>query len=191
MTVEGLKIREAVGGDASRVAGIHVRSWITAYRAFAPADYLASLDQDALRLSYWQPRLEAAAEGSHTWIAFLSGIPAGFVNIEHPRSDGAPTEAVPKGCGWLDHIHLAPEFRRRGVGQALFRHALDALADEGFREAVLWVYADNTEARAFYEHLGWGADGTIADKILTWTGRDGKAQTAALGMLRYRGKTAG
>ncbi len=191
MTVEGLKIREATAGDASRIAGLHVRSWISAYRGFAPAEYLASLDQDGLRLSYWQPRLEAAAEGSRTWLAFVSGIPAGFVNNERPRPDGAPTEAVPNGSGWLDHIHLAPEFRGRGVGQALFSQALEALAAEGFREAVLWVYTDNAEARAFYERQGWQADGTTADKILKWTGRDGVAQTATLGMLRYRGRTAG
>jgi len=191
VTVEGLKIRDATAGDASRIAGLHVRSWIVAYRSFAPADYLASLDQDALRLSYWQPRLEAAAEGSRTWLAFVSGIPAGFVNNEPSRPDGSPTEAVPKGCGWLDHIHLAPEFRGRGVGQALFSQALEALAAEGLREAVLWVYADNAEARAFYERQGWQADGTVAAKVLKWTGRDGKPATATLGMLRYRGKTGG
>lgn len=189
MTVDGLRIREAGPGDASRVAGMHVRSWLQAYRSFAPAEYLASLDQDAHRLGYWQPRLEAPREGSRTWIAFISGIPAGFVNNEPPHEDGAPTEAVPKGCGWVDHLHLAPEFRGRGVGAELFRQALDALASEGFREAVLWVYADNAEGRAFYERMGWKPDGTEASKTVTWTGRDGQPGSADLPMVRYRGTT--
>ena len=185
-----LKIREAGPGDASRIAGLHVRSWISAYRAFAPQAYLDSLDQDALRLSYWQPRLEAAAPGSRTWRAFLAGIPAGFVNNEPPHIDAGPTEAVPDGVGWLDHLHVAPEFRSRGVGAALTRVALDALASEGFEDAVLWVYADNTEARRFYEREGWAPDGVSADKALKWIGRDGRAGKATLGMVRYRRKTA-
>ena len=190
MTVEGLKIREAGAGDASRIAGMHVRSWLNAYRSFAPAEYLESLDQDALRLSYWQPRLERPVEGSHAWIAFSSGIPAGFVNNEPPH-EGAPAwEAVPDGIGWLDHIHLAPEFRGRGIGAALFRHALDALAAEDFREAVLWVYRDNTEARAFYERRGWQPDGTEVDKPFTWTNRDGTAGETTMAMVRYRGTTS-
>lgn len=189
-TSSGLKIRDAGPGDASRIAGIHVRSWISAYRAFAPQAYLDSLDQDALRLSYWQPRLEASAAGSRTWMAFLSGIPAGFVNNEPPHPDGGPTEAIPDGVGWVDHLHVAPEFRGRRVGAALLRTALDALAGEGFAEAVLWVYADNADARRFYEREGWAPDGATADKALRWTGRDGKAATATLGMVRYRRQTA-
>lgn len=184
-----LSIREAGPGDASRVASIHVRSWIVAYRSFAPIEYLNSLDQDGHRLAYWQPRLEAAVPGSRTWIAFLSGIPAGFVNNEPPHEDASPTEAVPEGCGWLDHLHIAPEFRGRGVGRALFRLALDALAEEGFEEAVLWVYADNAEARAFYERMGWHPDGTEEDKVLRWT-RDGAPAEATVVMVRYRGPTA-
>lgn len=190
MTNSDLKIREAGPGDASRIAGMHVRSWLQAYRSFAPAAYLESLDQDALRLSYWQPRLEQAAEGSRTWIAFSSGIPCGFVNNEPPH-EGAPAwEEVPDGCGWLDHIHLAPEFRGRGIGQVLFRHALDALAADGFAEGVLWVYADNAEARGFYERMGWQHDGTEVDKPFRWVGRDGTPGETTMVMVRYRGATA-
>ncbi len=185
----GLKIREAGPGDASRIAGLHVRSWISAYRSFAPRAYLDSLDQDALRLSYWQPRLEAAVPGSRTWMAFLAGIPAGFVNNEPPHPDGGPTEAVPDGVGWVDHLHIAPEFRGRGVGAHLLSTALDALASDGLQEAVLWVYADNADARGFYAREGWQPDGATADKALKWTGRDGKAGKATLAMVRYRGKT--
>lgn len=190
MSVEGVSIRPAGPGDASRIAGIHVRSWINSYRDFAPAEYLASLDQDGHRLAYWQPRLEASRPGSRTWIAFLSGIPAGFVNNEPPHEAALPTEVVPDGVGWLDHLHVAPEFRGRGVGQVLFRVSLDALAEAGFREAVLWVYADNAAARAFYERQEWRLDGTEAPRVLRWTGRDGRPGEVTLTMVRYRGSTA-
>ena len=189
MTEPDLKIREAGAGDSSRIAGIHVRSWLQAYRPFAPAAYLASLDQDAQRLNYWQPRLEAPREGSTTWIAFLGGIPAGFANNEPPKVDAAPWEGVPKGCGWLFHIHLAPEFRGRGVGRALFEHSMAAFAAAGLREAVLWVYEANEASRGFYEHMGWKPDGARVERPLAWVGRDGTPGEATLAMVRYRGKT--
>ncbi len=189
MTERDLRIREAGPGDASRIAGMHVRSWLQAYQSFAPAAYLHSLDQDAHRLAYWQPRLEAPREGSQTWIAFLAGIPAGFVNNEPPKEAPAPWEDVPAGCGWLYHIHLAPEFRGRGIGAALFRHSMAAFAADGVREAVLWVYEENGPSRAFYERMGWRADGTRVERPLAWVSRDGQPGEATLVMVRYRGRT--
>ena len=58
MTDSPLVIREATQGDASRIAGIHVRSWRDAYRSFVPQAYLDTLDQDAHRIGYWQPLLD-------------------------------------------------------------------------------------------------------------------------------------
>lgn len=100
-----------------------------------------------------------------------------------------PSQVVPGGLGWIDHLHVAPEFRGRGVGFALFRHALESLASEGFSEAVLWVYEANVIARSFYDRTGWALDGTTADKRLTWVGRDGVPGEATLTMVRYRGST--
>ncbi|MEX2032661.1 MAG: hypothetical protein WEA81_07320, partial [Dehalococcoidia bacterium] len=78
----GLVIRRAEPGDASRIAGIHVRSKRSAYAAFMPAAYLASLDQDGHRLERWQPYFEAGHPDNLAWIAFVSGIPAGIVALE-------------------------------------------------------------------------------------------------------------
>jgi len=184
-----LVIREATPGDASRIAGIHVRSWRDAYRSFVPQAYLDTLDQDAHRVAYWQPLLDRRDPGYRTWVAYWAGIPAGFVNVEPPRPDALPSQAVPEGVGWIDHLHAAPEFRGRGVGFAMFRHALESLAAEGFEEAVLWVYEANTIARGFYDRTGWVLDDTSADKRLAWVGRDGAPGEVTLTMVRYRGTT--
>ncbi len=190
MNDPALVIREATLGDASRIAGLHVRSWYDAYRPFVPQAYLDSLDQDAHRIGYWQPLLEGHEPGFRAWMAYWAGIPAGFVNVEHPRRDATPSQAVPEGVGWIDHLHVAPEFRGRGVGLALFQQALQSLATEGFAEAVLWVYAENEIARSFYDGAGWTLDGTSADKQLRWVGRDGEPGEVTLTMVRYRGSTA-
>jgi hypothetical protein len=37
---------------------------------------------------------------------------------------------------------------------------LRRLAEDGYREAILWVLATNDRARRFYEAGGWGVDGS-------------------------------
>jgi RimJ/RimL family protein N-acetyltransferase len=37
--------------------------------------------------------------------------------------------------------------------------ALQRLADDGYSEAVLWVFEANAQARGFYERFGWRPDG--------------------------------
>jgi GNAT superfamily N-acetyltransferase len=185
-----LRVRDAGPGDASRIASIHVRSWKDAYRSFAPAAYLESLEVDPHRVSYWQPLLERSDPGYRAWLATWSGIPAGYANVEPAEQGGDPSREVPAGLGWIDHIHVAPEFRGRGVGAALFRHALAHLASEGFSEAALWVYEENALARAFYDRFGWTTDGAHAAKRIRWVGRDGAPDEADMAMVRYRGTTA-
>ena len=186
---EGLRIREANGGDASRIAGLHIRSWRTAYASFMPVAYLDLLDQDGHRLGYWQPLLDRAEPGAQAWIAFWSEVPAGFAFVAPRQPDATGTQAVPEGCGWLEHLHVAPELRGRGLGRPLFWHALAGLHGAGFSEAVLWVYEANTAARAFYERQGWAPDGAEAVKRAEWVGRDGRAGSGEFSMLRYRGPT--
>jgi RimJ/RimL family protein N-acetyltransferase len=39
---------------------------------------------------------------------------------------------------------------------------VERLLDDGFRTALLWVFAGNERARRFYEAAGWRADGVVA-----------------------------
>jgi GNAT superfamily N-acetyltransferase len=52
--------------------------------------------------------------------------------------------------GKLDQLFLAPEWKGRGVGKALFAEAM-RLMPEGF---TLWANTANERARAFYELQG-------------------------------------
>ncbi|MGH3066750.1 MAG: GNAT family N-acetyltransferase [Gaiellaceae bacterium] len=51
---------------------------------------------------------------------------------------------------YLQHIYVAPEHQRRGVGTELFKHAKER-RPAGFR---LWVFQRNEGARRFYERHG-------------------------------------
>ena len=57
-------------------------------------------------------------------------------------------------------VGVDPKSRRRGVGAALFEHALKLAFHCGARRAFLEVRAGNQAARALYEQAGFEAYGT-------------------------------
>ncbi len=62
--------------------------------------------------------------------------------------------ALPDNCD-LELMAVHPDKRRQGVGAALLRHALAALAAEGPRTCLLEARASNIAALALYEKLGF------------------------------------
>jgi predicted enzyme related to lactoylglutathione lyase len=58
-------------------------------------------------------------------------------------------------------MYVAPEWRRRGVAQALVAHMLErAAAEPGLRQVTLGVHAQNEPALALYRSLGFVERGT-------------------------------
>lgn len=166
MPPEGLTVREANDGDASRIASIHVRSKRSAYRAFMPAAYVDSLDQDDHRLHRWQPYFAARDPENRAWIAFVHGIPAGFVALERVTR----AETAPEGYVHLHHLHAAPEFRGRGVGRVLLETAVGDAKERDAAGLALWTHEPNALARSFYERAGWRLDGARHDQEYRWDG---------------------
>ena len=78
----------------------------------------------------------------------------GFSETGPPRDK----DVVP-GTAELFMIYLAEEAAGKGVGRALFAHAVDDLRAREFERAVLWVLDTNARARRFYEAAGWRPDG--------------------------------
>jgi mycothiol synthase len=52
-------------------------------------------------------------------------------------------------------IAVDPDFHGRGLGRPLVLAGLDWLADQGLRDAILYVEGDNTPAVRLYENLGF------------------------------------
>jgi GNAT superfamily N-acetyltransferase len=63
------------------------------------------------------------------------------------------------GAGEVMTFFVAAGHWRRGVGRALMDAALSDLAARGYAEAVVWSFADNERANAFYEASGFSRDG--------------------------------
>jgi ribosomal protein S18 acetylase RimI-like enzyme len=57
--------------------------------------------------------------------------------------------------GYLHHLAVAPEFRRRGIGSTLVAQCLAELARIGITRCNLFVYADNSAGQSFWLAGGW------------------------------------
>lgn len=57
--------------------------------------------------------------------------------------------------GYLQHVIVEPEYRRRGIAQALVARCLDGLAQLGIAKTHLDVFVTNAEAQAYWPKRGW------------------------------------
>lgn len=141
-----LEIRGITAEDAEVIATIHTQSWRDSYRGMLRDAYL---DGDILteRLATWRSRMGEPHPGQMGFLAFRKTRPVGFV-FAYP---GAHQQ-------WgtlLDNLHVVPDERGSGIGTQLLHeaaaHILKHHAGEGL---FLWVFEQNTRARAYYERLG-------------------------------------
>lgn len=75
------------------------------------------------------------------------------------RDDGRIVGAVLCGHdgrrGYLHHLAVATDHRRRGIGRALVESCLAGLRELGIDKCHLFVYAGNAAAIAFWDRIGW------------------------------------
>lgn len=57
--------------------------------------------------------------------------------------------------GYLQHLAVAPAFRRRGIAAALVEQCVSALAQEGIRKSHIDILKTNDSGKAFWERQGW------------------------------------
>lgn len=88
-------------------------------------------------------------------VALRDARVAGFCYSRLERSDGAV-------CGWVEDLGVARWARRAGLGRALLRHSLRALAERGATSVVLGVDAANQPARCLYETSGFTRCGVLS-----------------------------
>ena len=64
--------------------------------------------------------------------------------------------------GWLYHLAVAPDVRRRGIGSRLVRAAEDLLQARGCPKVNLQIVAANREVVRFYERLGFAVEERVS-----------------------------
>ncbi|BFP55213.1 GNAT family N-acetyltransferase [Streptomyces sp. CMC78] len=114
---------------------------------------------DAPPREVWATRF-LAADGHVMLIAYVDGVPAGFVSgIEMLHPDKG-TEMC------LYELGVDEPFRRRGIGGALTRTLVDVARERGCYDLWVGVERDNEAALATYRSAGAAADGGFA--MLVW-----------------------
>ncbi|MHB0893843.1 N-acetyltransferase family protein [Streptomyces sundarbansensis] len=122
---------------------------------------------DAPPREEWAARF-LAADGHVLLIAYVDGVPAGFVSgIEMLHPDKG-TEMC------LYELAVDDPFRRRGVGRALTRALVDLARERGCYDVWVGVEPDNEAALATYRSAGAGDDGRFA--MLVWEFGGGAGQ---------------
>ena len=81
-----------------------------------------------------------------------AGELAGFVEVAlRPWAEGCDSSPV----GYVEGIYVTPEWRGRGVGEALLRAAEAWAMDRGCREIASDARADNAASLALHARLGY------------------------------------
>lgn len=57
--------------------------------------------------------------------------------------------------GYLNHLAVHPQFRRRGLARRLVAHCLGALEREGIAKCHLFIFSSNQEGHRFWQGIGW------------------------------------
>ena len=144
-----LTIRKVLADDTAEVLRIYVASWNLGF-----GERMPRIEADPDRLARWQVDL-AAPSPQRWWLAERDGAIVGFAGI------GPCRDPVDPALGELDTIAVDPNCWRSGVGRALMSQALRALSSDGYREAVLWTFADYPRGDTFYRAMGWSRSGTF------------------------------
>jgi GNAT superfamily N-acetyltransferase len=141
--------------DVDAVSAIRVRGWQAAYAGLLPARWLdaMSVEEDAAAR---RDRLRAASGRVENLVAVADtgGEVMGWAC--HGPYRGEPDGSADRE---LYALYVRPDAVGTGVGRALMDAVLARAAGPGAARMLLWVLADNTRARRFYERAGFLPDG--------------------------------
>ena len=144
-----VRVRAAAITDVRSIADVYIRARRAAYAGFFPATYLDRLNIESAT-EVWASRLQEP--GTSCFVAEDEGRIAGYVRF-------GPAIEDPATLGEVFQLHVDPEYWRRSIGSRLLSEATHRMSEAGLRQAVLYVYTANENARTFYEHEGWQLDG--------------------------------
>ena len=140
-------IRRAKIGDAASIASVWVEGWKHTYRGIVPDGFLDSIEVDD-----WEDRqrriLGTPRPGTAAYVAETACGVVGWA------SSGPNRAATLPFAGELYTLYLLSSSQRQGIGRMLMAAAAGDFIDSSVGSMVLWVLAENWNARRFYETLG-------------------------------------
>ncbi len=145
-------IRLALPADAPEFAAILRKSWIFAYSPYVPMEIIEQ--RNAHREEMWEIFLKANFDTHYA--AVSGGKIIGILSINPPRDQDLPATVYE-----LTGLYLDPDFIGKGLGQKTMDWVKKEIIARGYRTISLWVLAQNSRAKTFYEKNGFQPDGTV------------------------------
>ena len=137
--------------DAGAIAAVHVETWRDTYAGIIPDRILLDLSEPTQERS-WQAILRSRRRGELTLVAEQAdGGVVGFANAGRARPTGLSFESE------IYTLYVLPNHQGMGYGRELIGALFSRLLHAGYKDALVWVLAENP-ARFFYQAMG----GTLA-----------------------------
>ena len=146
-----IEIRRVNQGDENILAYIQTESWKAAFTDILDEETLARCTDIAQAIAMYKRLLDE--NKGNGFILSIDGKPHCMAYWDAAR------EMEFAGKAELICIHSLPDNWHKGYGSKLMDHVLADIRDAGYSEVVLWVFRDNTRARAFYEAKGFRKTG--------------------------------
>ena len=138
-----MEIRYAVSmDDPLEISKVYEESWKYAYKGIIPLDYL-----DSIPAGRWASGIDGPNRKT-------------LVCVEDGRIVGASSFCSSRfeqffGWGEVISLYLLPECMGKGYEKRLLETAVTELRKLGYVNVFLWVLAENSRARHFYEQYGF------------------------------------
>lgn len=139
-------IRHAKLTDAKAIAQVHVTGWQQSYKDILSSDYLANISYEE-RL---KQRIHLLKQYQHHTIYLVATVQGEVVGF----CDAGPSCEIVSAKGEIYAIYLLDQFKRQGIGSALWNNACQHLTEKKLNPFIVWVLKDNSPARQFYEERG-------------------------------------
>lgn len=153
-------IRTARVADVPQLAGVHLASWLHAYRGVCSDEFLDSLTAETFE-GYHRPRFNPAPDESQPFLVacdddhrVIGFARAGPTRATSPTGDPIDCDLLQRYSAELYAIYVHPDCQSRGVGRKLFAATVERLSQLGHESLCLWVLRDNRRSRRFYERAG-------------------------------------
>jgi GNAT superfamily N-acetyltransferase len=140
-------IRSATLEDAEKIAYIHVKAWQESYKGIIDQNYLDMISFSE-RLAFRKKILMHPKSAQINLVAVQNNQIIGFCDA------GVAFDSSEAYRGEIYAIYLLNEFKRHGVGKALFKHINKNLGEYLLTPYVTWVLEENKTACRFYEKCG-------------------------------------
>ena len=135
-----MRIRQATVEDAPALLAI--------YRPYVE-DAVVSFEEVAPTVEEFAARIKKALAGWQWLVADSDGVCAGYAYGSLHRERAAYRYAVEVSA------YVAPAFRRRGIGHALYLQLFDDLAERGYCSAYAGITLPNDASVALHRSVGF------------------------------------